>query len=135
MQFNKQIIAYSGLEYNNENHSHSHPAPRVANKCQKSHKRQSPQAKEEVSAYLQIASLPIKERIDPKELRYVLLILPHGIRACGGQFSAEEAHAIAQKTKGWSWNLDADGRLQYLAQLEALLDRICKRSARKGGEG
>jgi hypothetical protein len=141
------ILSRLEPENKRENHSHSYPAPRVslANKRQKPHKRQSPhqlpskqlnlweplQAKEEESPYLQITSVPVNARINPNEVRYILVILPHGIRAAAGQYTAEEAHAIAQKTKGWSWNLDADGRLQCLSQLEALLDTICKHSFEK----
>jgi hypothetical protein len=103
----------------------------LANKRQKSHKRQSPHQ----SPHLQIASVPVNERIDPKEVRYVLIILPHGIRACGGQFTGDEAYEIARLVKGWDWTLDPNGRPYCLAQLEALLNRICKRSSVEGGEG
>ena len=102
----------------------------LTNKRQKSHKRQSPHQ----SPYLQIASVPIKERIDPKEVRYVLIILPHNIRAAAGQYTAQEAHAIANATKGWDWSLDENQRPFCLPALEALLDSICKHSAFKGGE-
>lgn len=123
------ILSQLEPEIKRENHSHSHPTPRV------SLANERHQAKEEVSPYLQIASAPIKERIDPKEVRYILVILPDGIRAAGGQFLAEEAHAIANAVKGWDWSLDENQRPFCLPALEALLDSICKRSALKGGEG
>jgi hypothetical protein len=75
------------------------------------------------------------KRINPKEDRYILLILPAGIRACGGQFTAEEAHQIAKATKGWDWRLDERDRPRCLRRLEQLLDQVCKKSAVKGGEG
>jgi hypothetical protein len=85
------------------------------------------------SQYLQIASAPLAERIDPKENRYILLILPERVRATAGQYSANEAFEIARLTKGWNWSLDENGRLRCLARLEELLDAICKRSF-EGGE-
>lgn len=134
---NTQIIAYSNPELKPEERSRKSGKARSAqqlnlfpltNKRQKSH--QSP--------YLQIASVPIDERIDPKEVRYILIVLPHGIRACGGQFTGDEAYEIARLVKGWDWTLDPNGRPYCLGQLEALLDRICKRSSarleRVGGE-
>lgn len=91
------------------------------------------QAKEEVSPYLEIASVPVNERINPHENRYILVILPLGCRAAAGQYTAKEAHVIANAVKGWNWWLGADDRLRCLARLEALLDSICKRSFGKGG--
>jgi hypothetical protein len=91
---------------------------------------QKPAAKE--SPYLQIKSVPVDERVDPKEIRYALWIYPHLVRACGGQFTAEEAHEIAKATKGWDWQLDENNRLYCLPQLEALIDSIIKCSP--GGE-
>jgi hypothetical protein len=88
----------------------------------------------ETAPFLQIASVPVAERVVLTEHRYVLLIQPLGIRACGGQYSAEEAHQIAKATKGWDWSLDKNGRLRCLTRLEGLLDSICKRSSQKGGE-
>ncbi len=98
------------------------------------HLWEPPQTKTE-APYLQIQSVPVNERVSRKEPRYVLVILPHGIRACGGQFTAEEAHAITQKTKGWDWSLDANNRPRCLPALEHLLDRICHASSQCGGEG
>jgi len=83
--------------------------------------------------YLQIASVPAEERINPKENRYVLLIQPQGIRACGGQFTADEAHQIAKATKGWDWALDGNNRPYCLPALESLLDSIIER-VNQGGE-
>lgn len=100
-------------------------------KRRNSHKRQSPHQ----SPYLQIASVPVNERIDPKEVRYILIILPHGIRAAAGQYTAQEAHAIAKAVKSWDWSVDENQRPFCLPALEAMLDSICKYSALKGGEG
>lgn len=80
--------------------------------------------------YLQIVSVPIDQRVDPERNSYILLIQPVGIRAAGGQWSAEEAHEIARVTRGWDFSPGEDGDPQCLGKLEALLDRICK----KGGE-
>jgi len=88
--------------------------------------------KRDVSPYLQIKSIPVDERVDPKEIRYALGIYPHAVRACGGQFTGDEAHQIAKATKGWDWVLDENNRPYCLPQLEALIDSIIKRSA--GGE-
>ncbi len=82
----------------------------------------------EASHYLQIKSVPVRERVNPKEIRYALWIYPHGVRACGGQFTGHEAHQIAKATKGWDWALDENNRLYCLPQLEALIDSIIKRS-------
>ena len=92
--------------------------------------------KPETAPYLQIESVPVAQRIDPKENRYILVIQPQGIRASGGQFTSGEAHEIAKAVKGWDWTLDPDGRLYCLPQLEALLNQICQRSAltQQGGE-
>lgn len=62
------------------------------------------------------------------------MILPHGIRAAGGQYRAEEAHAIANAVKGWDWSLDENQRPFCLPALEALLDSISKQSPLKGGD-
>ncbi len=86
----------------------------------------------EAAPYLQIASVPIRERISPREPRYILVILPQKIRAIAGQFTGHEAHQIAKATKGWDWQLDENNRLYCLPQLEALIDSIIKQSA--GGE-
>ncbi len=83
---------------------------------------------------LQIESVPVAERINPHEQRYVLVIAPQDIRACGGQLTAHEAHEVAKATRGWNWELDSNNRPLCLGQLEALLERICQSSARKGGE-
>ena len=91
---------------------------------------QSPVA--EASSYLQIKSVPVKERVNPKEIRYALWIYPHAVRACGGQYSADEAHKICQAVKGWDWGLDENNRPYCLPQLEALINSIIKRSV--GGE-
>ncbi len=91
------------------------------------------QAKADASSYLQIQSVPITERIDPRETRYILVILPQNFRASGGQFTAEEAHEIAKATKGWDWQLDENNRLYCLQRLEALIDSIIKRSSHLGG--
>lgn len=85
--------------------------------------------KRDVSPYLQIKSVPVEERVNPKEIRYALWIYPHAVRACGGQFTGDEAHQIAKATKGWDWQLDENNHLYCLSQLEALLDSIIKRSA------
>ncbi len=92
--------------------------------------------KPETAPYLQIESVPVAQRIDPKENRYILVIQPQGIWASGGQFTSGEAHEITKAVKGWDWISDPDGRLYCLPQLEALLDRICQRSAltQPGGE-
>jgi|GEM_PF-3387667 hypothetical protein len=89
---------------------------------------QSPAA--EALSYLQIKSVPVSERIDPKEIRYELRIYPDAVRACGGQYSADEAHKICQAVKGWHWGLDENNRPYCLPRLEALIDNIIKRSAR-----
>jgi hypothetical protein len=90
-------------------------------------------SQEVVSPYLQVTSVPLAERIDPKENRYMLLILPAGVRAAGAQLTADEAHEVAKATKGWNWSLDKNGRLRCLARLEGLLDSICKPSFKEGG--
>lgn len=91
--------------------------------------------KEESTSYLQIQSVPITQRVDPERNSYVLVVQPVGVRACGGQYSADEAHKIAKATCGWDWTLDSDGRPRCLPRLEVLLDRICKRVVLNGGEG
>lgn len=77
--------------------------------------------------YLQIASAPLAERVNQEQNRYILLIQPQGIRACGGQYTADEVHAIAKLTKGWDWELDENSRPHCLGRLEALLDAIINR--------
>jgi hypothetical protein len=90
--------------------------------------------KPEVAPYLQIQSIPVAERIDPKENRYILIILPYNVRLVGGQYSSSEAYQIAKAVRGWDWSLDPEGRPYCLPQLERLLDHICKCSGLKGGE-
>ena len=90
------------------------------------------QAEKEKLPYLQIKSVRVDERVDPKEIRYALWIYPHLVRACGGQFTGHEAHQIAKATKGWDWELNEDDRPYCLPRLEALIDSIIKRSV--GGE-
>jgi len=95
---------------------------------------ESPQkAAVEASPYLQIQSVPVKERVDPKEIRYELWIYPHAVRACGGQYSADEAHKIYGAVKKWDWKLGENNRLYCLTQLEAVIDSIIKSSSPKGG--
>lgn len=84
-------------------------------------------------SYLQIQSVPIAERVDPERNSYILVLQPVGIRAAAGQYSPAEMDEIAKATRGWDWSLDKDGKPQCLQRLEALLNQICKRSA-KGGE-
>ena len=84
--------------------------------------------------FLQIASVPLQERVNPKEHRYCLIIQPIGVRACGGQFTSDEAYRIGKATKRWDWSLDAFNRPRCLPDLEALIDDICKQSAANGGE-
>lgn len=81
----------------------------------------------QATPYLQIASAPLAERVNQKENRYILLIQPQGIRACGGQYTADEIHEIAQLTKGWDWELDKNSRPHCLPRLETLLDAIINR--------
>lgn len=107
---------------------------RSCSRYRPSHSGSIREQKPETAPYLQIQSVPVAERLNPRKNTYVLVILPHGIRAAAGQYTAEEAHAIANAVKGWDWTLDPDGRPYCLARLEALLDSICKRSALKGGE-
>jgi hypothetical protein len=90
--------------------------------------------KKEPKSQLQITSVPVAERIDPKENRYILVIRPQGIRAAAGQYTAAEAHEIARLTKKWDWTLDASNRPQCLPALEALLTSIVKRSTSQGVE-
>lgn len=91
------------------------------------------QEKKAPKSSLQITSVPVAERIDPKENRYILLLQPQGIRAAAGQFTANEAHQIAKAVKNWDWTLDADNRPRCLPALEALLNTIVKRSTSQGG--
>lgn len=83
----------------------------------------------EGTPYLQIQGVPITQRVDPERISYVLVVQPVGVRACGGQFTADEAYEIAKLTKGWDWRLDPDDKPRCLGRLEALLERICKRSS------
>lgn len=84
------------------------------------------------SPYLQIASVAAEERINQRENRYILLIQPQGIRACGGQFTADEAHQITKAIKAWDWTLDGNNRPYCLPALESLLDSITQRSSQGG---
>jgi hypothetical protein len=84
------------------------------------------------SPYLQIASVRAEERINQRENRYILLIQPQGIRACGGQFTADEAHQITKAIKAWDWTLDGNNRPYCLPALESLLDSITQRSSQGG---
>jgi hypothetical protein len=99
--------------------------------------RRSPQDQKifpiEASPHLQITSVDFDEKISPKENRYILLIQPQGIRAAGGQYTADEAYEIAKGTWGWDWKLDENNHPYCLAELEALLDAICRQAAGKGG--
>lgn len=79
---------------------------------------------------LEIQSVPIAERVDPKRNSYILVIQPVGVRAAGGQYTADEANEIAGRTKGWDFSLDKDGRPRCLPRLVALLEQICERSAK-----
>lgn len=88
----------------------------------------------EQKPFLQIESVPRQERVNPKEHRYCLIIQPIGVRACGGQFTSDEAYRIGKATKRWDWSLDAFNRPRCLPDLEALIDDICKQSAANGGE-
>jgi hypothetical protein len=90
------------------------------------------QAEKEKLPYLQIQSVPVKKRVNAKEIRYELWIYPHAVRACGGQFTGHEAHKICQAVKGWDWVLDENNRPHCLPELEALIDNIVERSV--GGE-
>ncbi len=90
----------------------------------------------ESTPYLQIQSVPISQRVDPERNSYILVIQPVGVRAAGGQYTADEAHEIADATHGWDWRLDENRRPKCFPRLEALLNVICKRSAKadEGGE-
>jgi len=90
--------------------------------------------KKEPKSQLQITSIPIAERTDPKQNRYILVIQPQGVRAAAGQYTAAEAFEIARLTKKWDWTLDANNRPQCLLALEALLTSIVKRSDEGGGK-
>lgn len=87
----------------------------------------APNQEHRATPYLQIASAPLAERVNQKENRYILLIQPQGIRACGGQYTADEVYVIAQSTKGWDWSLNENNRPYCLPRLEALLDAIINR--------
>ena len=95
-------------------------------------RRRKPELMGDTAPYLQIESTPLKERIDPSRHTYILIILPQGVRAAGGEYSAEEAYEIAQATKGWDWSLNSEGRPVCLGRLEALLDNIIRRLAKQG---
>jgi hypothetical protein len=84
--------------------------------------------KKEPKSQLQILSVPVAERIDPKQNRYILLVQPHGVRAAAGQYTATEAHEIAKLTKNWDWSLDGNNRPQCLSALEVLLTSVIKKS-------
>ena len=89
------------------------------------HPIQSPEQK----PFLQSESVPLQDRVNPKEIRYALWIYPQGIRACGGQFTAEEAHEISKSTRGWDCS-------NSQVALERLATGICKRSSvKKAGGG
>jgi len=98
-----------------------------------SQKRDHTHSELKVTPYLEIQSIEIPERVDPERDSYILVIQPVGVRAAGGQYTADEAHEIARAMQGWDWRPDWDGDPKCLPRLEALLDRICKKSAR-GGE-
>jgi len=83
--------------------------------------------------FLQIASVPLQERVNPREHRYCLVIQPLGIRACGGQVTADESYKLAKATKHWDWSLDKNNRPRCLAKLEALIEQICKQVPVIGG--
>lgn len=89
----------------------------------------------EIRPCLQIASVPEGERVDRRQNSYVLVVQPHNIRACGGQYTADEAHEIAKATRGWDFSLDENQRLKCLPQLERLLDGIIKRTHQQGQKG
>jgi hypothetical protein len=131
------IFAQLNSGIKNDNHSHPQLEKRDASRLSKKTKQlnlwESPRKPAaEASPHLQIKSVAACERIDPKEIRYALWIYPHAVRACGGQYSADEAHKICKAVKGWDWVLDENNRPYCLPQLEALIDSIIKRSA--GGE-
>ena len=94
--------------------------------------RRSPQQQEQ-KFFLQIKSVPVKERVNLKENRYILVIQPIGIRACSGQFTADEVYNLSQAIKGWDWSLDAANRPYCLPELESLIDEICLQSSVDGG--
>jgi hypothetical protein len=87
----------------------------------------------EAKPTLQIEAVPVKTRVDPKETRYILKIKPIGVRACGGQYNANEIFQIEKATTLWDWTLDAANRLYCLHKLESLVNEICKQSAFDGG--
>jgi len=89
----------------------------------------STQEKKEAKSFLQVTSVPITERLNPKENRFILLIQPQGVRATGGQYTAQEAHQIAKFTKSWDWSLNDTGKPGCLPALEVLLDQLCKSEA------
>lgn len=93
----------------------------------------STREKKEAKCKLQIVLVPVAERVDPKQSRYALVILPQNVRAAAGQYTAAEAHEIARLTRGWDWSLDANNQPQCLPALEALLNTIVKRSTSQGG--
>lgn len=89
----------------------------------------------EIRPCLQIESVPEGERVDPKQNSYVLVVQPHNIRACGGQYTADEAYQIAKATRNWDFSLDENQRPRCLPQLVRLLDGIIKRTHQQGKGG
>jgi hypothetical protein len=129
----KKIIAHYGKTYHKSPATQLELLTRDPVTAFSGNDRPEERSQVEASPYLQIQSVPITERIDPEKTSYILVILPQQVRAAGGQFTAEEAHAIAKITRGWDWSLDEKERLRCLPALEALLGNICKRSFEKGG--
>lgn len=134
------ILSQLNSECNSDNRSHSQ-IDNIDN-CDASRFSQQPKQlnlwkaqrkpEAEASPYLQIKSVPVEERVNPKEIRYALWIYPHAVRACGGQYSADEVHRICQAVKSWDWELDENNHPYCLPQLEELINSIIKRSV--GGE-
>lgn len=113
MSKNISLTIFSQLNSNSNSDNHSHPQ---IDNC-------------DASPYLQIKSVSVEERVNPKEICYALWIYPHAVRACGGQYSADEAHKICQAVKGWDWVLDEKNNHPYcLPQLEELINSITKQS-------
>jgi hypothetical protein len=131
----KPIIILSQLNRRskNDNHSYSqadnHNASGICKKSKQLNLWEFPKKPAvETAPYLQIRSIAVEERVNPKEIRDALWIYPHAVRACGGQYSADEAHKICRAVKSWDWVLDENNRPYCLPQLEALIDSIIKRS-------
>lgn len=102
MQTTKQIIAYSKPEYNNENHSHSHPSKNCENFLAPAHRgrRRSQHETKQLSLFpepeiprkAQISSIPgvsLKERN-----RYRVVI---GDAILGDKLTLDEALKLAKK--------------------------------------